>query len=52
MQYEYDPEQLREKMNAGLSREQALDVLSRQAECDTRGGKQPRKAAKPVAADK
>jgi len=34
MPKEYDPEKLREKINAGLTREQAIEVLDRQAEAD------------------
>lgn len=39
-------ELIREKLNAGLTREQAMDVLDRQAEADTEKAKPVRKAAK------
>ena len=46
MPNEQDPEKLREKINAGLTREQALDVLNRQAEYDAPATKQPKKSGK------
>ncbi|HEX4083979.1 MAG TPA: hypothetical protein VHY22_03635 [Chthoniobacteraceae bacterium] len=46
MPKEQDPEKLRNKIKAGLTREQAADVLSRQAEYDTLLAKQPKKTGK------
>jgi len=46
MTKEPNPEKLREKINAGLTREQAMDVLERQAEHDAQTTKQEKKSAK------
>jgi len=43
MQKEPDPEKLRQKINAGLTREQAIDVLDRQAEYDAEQAKKTKK---------
>jgi len=46
MQKEHDPDKLRGKINAGLTREQAIDVLDRQAEYDARSARQEKKSGK------
>jgi pyrroline-5-carboxylate reductase len=46
MPKEHDPEKLREKINAGLTTEQALEVLERQAQHDAQPAKQEKKTSK------
>ncbi len=46
MPKEPDPEKLRDKIKAGLTRDQAIDVLSRQADYDAQAAKQPKKSGK------
>jgi len=41
-----DPEKLREKMEAGLSREQAIEVLARQNEADEKAATKRKGAEK------
>lgn len=43
---EPEPAKLRQKIEAGLSRDQAIDVLERQAEYDARNTRPEKKSAK------
>jgi hypothetical protein len=52
MPKEHDPEKLRRKIDAGLTREQAIEVLDRQAEYDAQTARPEKKPARSASAGK
>jgi hypothetical protein len=52
MQKEHDPDKVRQKVNAGLTREQAIAVLDLQAEHDAQSTGREKKPAKTGSAEK
>jgi hypothetical protein len=52
MPKEYDPERIREKISAGLTREQAIEALDRQAEQDLARQSAPMTAGQTPAPEK